>query len=64
LRRRIMAEEKKVKEVIYDKEKKQITGVIFIGNTTITPVVIANRMAKKGLIEGVIPVDNTGIVLT
>ncbi len=48
-------------EVIYDKDKKQITGVIFLGNTTITPVATANKLAKQGLIKDVIPYGDTFI---
>lgn len=52
---------KKIKEVIYDEKSKHISGVIFEGNTTITPVETANRMAKKGQIEGVLPYGDTFI---
>ncbi len=46
---------KKVKKVIYNEKEKHIEKVIFTGNKTPTDVKTANKMAKKGQIEGVLP---------
>ena len=44
---------KEIKEVIYDDKAKHISGVIFKGNTSVTPVETVNNMAKKGQIKDV-----------
>ena len=44
---------KEIKEVIYDAKAKHISGVVFKGNTSVTPVETANNMAKKGQIKDV-----------